>query len=71
MNQLTTIPPLDTIRDLYRGLSMDDQLSLMTDLIQGGHRNLIRTDAFIDALIPVENAFVTAFGDLDHYAGAK
>lgn len=70
MNAHTTISPLDTIRELYRGLSMDDQLALMTDLVQGGHRNLRRSDDFIDALIPVENAFVTAFGDLDHYAGA-
>ena len=64
MNAHTTISPLDTIRELYRGLSMDDQLALMSDLIQGGHRDLNRSDAFIDGLMPVDAAFVAAWPEL-------
>lgn len=55
--------PLETIRAQYRRLSEADQLALMVDLIQS-HRELNRTDAFIDALAPVDEAFDAAFNRL-------
>ena len=37
---------VDQIRSLYRSLSEADQLSLIVDLLQGGHPSLRRSDAF-------------------------
>jgi hypothetical protein len=60
----TPITALDQVRAMYHKLSQADQLSIMCDLIQGGHRDLNRSDAFIDALIPVDRAFVDAWAEL-------
>lgn len=60
----TPITALDQVRAMYRKLSQADQLSIMCDLIQGGHRDLNRSDAFIDGLMPVDAAFVAAWPEL-------
>ncbi len=64
MNAVTKITALDQVRALFHKLSQADQLSLMSDLIQGGHRDLARSDAFIDALMTVDKAFEAAFAEL-------
>lgn len=64
MNAPANITALDQVRSLYRKLSQDDQLAIMCDLIQGGHRDLNRSDAFIDGLMPVDAAFVAAWPEL-------
>lgn len=64
MNAPANITALDQVRAMYRKLSQADQLSIMCDLIQGGHRDLNRSDAFIDALMPVDKAFDDAWDEL-------
>lgn len=63
--------PLEIIRSQYARLSMDDQLSLMCDLVQGGHRDLSRSDAFIDGLGPVDTAFCDAYAELQGAADLR
>ena len=55
---------LEQIRALYKGLSLADQLSVMCDLVQVGHRDLHGTDAWCDALTPVDDAFSNAYQEL-------
>ena len=64
MNAPANITALDQVRAMYHKLSQADQLSIMCDLIQGGHRDLARSDAFIDALMTVDKAFEAAFAEL-------
>ncbi len=45
-------------------LSERDQLKLLCDLIQGGP-GVHRSDAFIDAMMPVDEAFSAAYDALD------
>lgn len=59
---------LEAIRAQYRNLSEADQLAVMCDLIQGGDGNLNRSDAFIDALIPLDATFSEVFDLLDGIA---
>lgn len=68
---MTAHTPLEIIRSQFARLSMDDQLSLMCDLVQGGHRDLSRSDDFIDALLPVDAAFCDAFAALQFAADPK
>jgi hypothetical protein len=55
---------LEQIRALYKGLSMEDQLAILGDLIEGGNIDIDRDDAFIDALIPLDKAFDEAYAEL-------
>ena len=55
---------LSDIQIALAKLSDADQLSILTDLIQGGAAAGLRSDAFIDALIPVDAAFYAAYGGL-------
>jgi hypothetical protein len=64
----TPITPLAQVRALYRRLDERAQLSIMLDLIQGADGNLDRSDAFIDALQPVDAAFDDAWADLENAA---
>lgn len=51
---------LSAIRAQYSRLSEADQLSLLSDLLEG-HRALDRSDDFIDAMQPVDAAFGDAY----------
>ena len=64
---------MQTLSDITQALaklSDADQLSILVDLIQGGTAAGLRSDAFIDALIPVEAAFVAAYDELAAAADA-
>ena len=55
---------LTAIRALYPRLTMADQLELICDIIQRGHKDLDGSDAWVDALMPVDAAFVEAWAAL-------
>ena len=56
---------LEQVRALYRLLDERDQLSILCDLASGGHKNLDQSDAFIDALMPVDDALTEAWASLE------
>lgn len=64
MNAPANITALDQVRAMYRKLSMADQIAIMSDLIEGGHRDLNRSDDFIDALIAVGDGFSASYKEL-------
>jgi hypothetical protein len=61
-------PYLQISQTLHR-LSEAEQLSIMVALIQGGPEAGYRSDAFIDALIPVDLALSAAYAELDSVSG--
>lgn len=60
---LTAEQRLDAIRAHYSRLTEADQLTLLSDMIQG-HPALNRRDSFIDELQPVDAAFDAAYETL-------
>jgi hypothetical protein len=55
---------LETIRAQYGNLSMRDQMSVLSDIAQGGGLNLYRSDDFTDSLEPVDLALSDAWRNL-------
>ena len=63
---MATAPtPLEQVRAIYSALSMEDQLSILCDLIDAAHIGIKRSTALADALIPVGKAFEEAFAEAD------
>lgn len=56
--------PLEQVRSLYGKLSMDDQVSILCDIIQRGQSGLEYSDDFVEALFDLDKAFDAAFADL-------
>ncbi|MGL5736891.1 MAG: hypothetical protein ACRCYS_18660 [Beijerinckiaceae bacterium] len=61
------VTALEQVRALYGKLSMFDQTRILADMVEG-RDNLERTDAFIDAMIPVQEGFDQAWNALDNIA---
>lgn len=55
--------PLEQARALYPSLSEADQLAILGDMTEG-HPGLGRSDAFVDALFPVDSAFSQGYDAL-------
>jgi hypothetical protein len=57
---------LETIRAQYgNNFTMRDQMSVLSDIAQGGGLNLSRSDDFIDSLEPVDLALSDAWRNLE------
>lgn len=62
---------LNTINELLSKLTEAEQLSVICDLVQGGPAAGLRSDAFIDALYPVDRALSDAWGNLECATGER
>lgn len=57
------------VLNLLPDLTEAEQLSVIVELVQGGKAAGCRSDAFIDALMPVDNALCDAFDVLAGVTG--